>query len=98
VAGSGNQLFAYEVVKAFLENVAAYPVGAWVRLSTGETGLVVENKRGFSLRPRVRVFFDGSGGPVKPYELPLWECRDVVVTGVVEEGTVSTPLGKLERV
>ncbi|MGB9846214.1 MAG: hypothetical protein ACPLRH_01785, partial [Desulfotomaculales bacterium] len=52
---------------------------------TGETGLVVENKRGFSLRPRVRVFFDGGGSPVKPYELSLWECRDVVVAGVVDE-------------
>jgi len=96
VAGAGNQLFAFRVVRAFLENVAAYPVGTWVRLSTGETGLVVENKRGFSLRPRVRVFFDGSGGPVKPYELPLWECRDVVVTGVTGEMAVGVRPGQRE--
>ncbi|MCL6639251.1 MAG: HD-GYP domain-containing protein [Firmicutes bacterium] len=93
VAGAGNQLFDFQVVKAFLENIAAYPVGTWVRLSSGEIGLVVENRRGLSLYPRIRVFFDGSGSPVEPFELLLWECRDVVIAGVVDEGVVSARLG-----
>lgn len=93
VAGSGDSLFEFRVVRAFLENVAAYPVGTWVRLSTGEVGLVVENRRGLSLYPRVRVFFDPAGDPVEPFELCLWECENVVVTGVLEEMTVRARLG-----
>ncbi|MCL6448917.1 MAG: HD-GYP domain-containing protein [Armatimonadetes bacterium] len=88
VAGSGNHLFDFRVVKAFLENIAAYPVGTWVRLSTGEIGLVTENRRGYPLYPRVRVFFDGSGSPVEPFELSLGEHREVAIDGVVEEGVV----------
>lgn len=93
VAGSGDSLFAFHVVRAFLENIAAYPVGTWVRLSSGETGVVVENRRGFSLYPRVRVFFDPEGNPVGPYEVCLWEAGDVVVAGVTDEGSVRAGLG-----
>lgn len=93
VAGSGDSLFDFRVVRAFLENVAAYPVGTWVRLSTGEVGVVVDNRRGFSLYPRVRVFFDPQGHPLSPYEVSLWEAEGVFVAGVTDEGSVRAALG-----
>ena len=85
VAGSGNFLFDYRIVDAFLKNIAAYPLGTPVRLSTGEIGVVVETKRGLSLYPRIRVLFDGEGRRMEPYEIALWESRDVVVAEVLNE-------------
>jgi HD-GYP domain-containing protein (c-di-GMP phosphodiesterase class II) len=85
VAGSGNFLFDYPIVEAFLKNIAAYPLGTAVRLSTGHTGIVVETKRGLSLYPRVRVLFDVRGKSVEPFEIALWENRNVVVAAVLNE-------------
>lgn len=83
IAGSGNFLFDHRIVQAFLQNVAAYPVGTLVRLSTGETGVVVETKRGMALYPKVRILFDGEGSACEPYEMDLWKERQVLVSGVI---------------
>jgi len=86
VAGSGNFLFDFEIVQAFLHNIAAYPVGTIVALSNGEIGAVVETRRGLSLYPRVRVLFDADGAPVKDLcERALAEERNVTVVRVVDE-------------
>lgn len=63
LAASGGSHFDYRVVSVFLRNVAAYPVGTWVELNTGERGMVVETKPGFSTRPKVRLTYG-----------PEWEC------------------------
>lgn len=91
IAGSGNHLFAYPVVRAFLENVAAYPTGTLVRLSSGETGVTIKTLRGMALRPVVRVLYDAAGAAVEPYEVSLAERRDVVITGAVVTGSASSP-------
>jgi HD-GYP domain-containing protein (c-di-GMP phosphodiesterase class II) len=96
VAGSGNFLFDYRIVEAFLKNIAAYPLGTAVRLSTGQTGVIVETKRGLSLYPRIRILFDSKGKSVEPYEIALWENRDVVVAAVLDEK--ETDLTVLEEV
>ncbi|HIE13600.1 MAG TPA: HD-GYP domain-containing protein [Desulfotomaculum sp.] len=84
IAGSGNFLFDYRIVQAFLQNVAAYPVGTLVRLSTGETGVVIEARRGMALYPKVRILFDREGSACEPYEMDLWKEREVLISGVVE--------------
>jgi HD-GYP domain-containing protein (c-di-GMP phosphodiesterase class II) len=83
IAGSGNYLFDYSFVRAFLENVAAYPSGTLVRLSTGEVAIVVETPRGAALYPVVRVLFDQKGRPIEPYQIHLAEQQDVVISKVV---------------
>ena len=86
IAASGNYLFDFEVVKSFLHNVAAYPLGSLVRLSSGETGVVVETVRGYSLYPRVRILFDADGAPLPaPYEIWLGEHRRLVVREVIQD-------------
>ncbi|MEW6572643.1 MAG: HD-GYP domain-containing protein [Bacillota bacterium] len=83
IAGSGNFLFDYRIVQAFLQNVAAYPVGTLVRLSTGQIGVVVETQRGLTLYPKVRILFDGQGSACEPYEIDLWKERQVLVSRVI---------------
>lgn len=86
IAGSGDYLFDFDVVQSFLFNVAAYPLGSLLRLSSGETGVVVDTIRGFSLYPRVRILFAADGTPLtSPYELWLGEHRQLAVAEVIRD-------------
>lgn len=58
---SKGTLFDNEMTDMFLSHIAAYPVGTIVRMSTNEVGAVIENIKGFSNLPRVRILFDPSG-------------------------------------
>lgn len=48
------------VVHAFLNSVILYPVDSLVKLSNGEVGRVVENYRGYPMRPKVVGAMSGS--------------------------------------
>ena len=93
LAGSGNSVFDFKVVKSFLHNIAAYPAGTFVQLSTGELGAVVETFKGHSLRPRVRVLFAPDGEKMKiSYEVNLNEQPELNIVKVVNYP--SATLGK----
>ncbi|MDI3256789.1 MAG: HD-GYP domain-containing protein [Kyrpidia sp.] len=82
MAGSGSWYDA-ELVNIFIRQVAIYPVGQTVRLSTGEVGVVTGIPWGFPQRPRVRVLYDPNGGELAvPFERDLLRELSVVVTDV----------------
>lgn len=72
---SGGTLFDLSIIKAFVQNVTAYPAGTLVRLSSGETGVVCQNRRGLPLHPLVEIFFDPAGQPVTPYRVDTYQRR-----------------------
>jgi len=53
-----NTQFDPEIVNALIKKVAPYPAGTCIRLSNGETAIVVENHDFSSLRPIVKVIDD----------------------------------------
>lgn len=59
IMGGYNTMFDPRVVAAFVRKVAPYPVGTCVRLSTGQTGIVVQNFESSCLRPMVRLIEEG---------------------------------------
>ncbi|ADG04876.1 HD-GYP domain-containing protein [Kyrpidia tusciae] len=82
MAGCGTW-YDSELVKIFVRQVAIYPVGQTVRLSTGEVGVVTEIPRGFPQRPRVRVLYDPEGCELaQPFERDLIRELSVVVADV----------------
>jgi len=86
ISGSGNLLFAFSLVRAFLDNVAAYPTGTLVKLNTGEIGVVLETKKGYSLYPKVRILFAASGEPLLGREeVCLAEQEGLFVNEVIED-------------
>ena len=86
IAASGDYLFKFDLVKTFLDHVAAYTYGTIVRLSTGEIALVMETKKGMSLRPKVKVIFDNDGNPVvKNVYLDLSTVNNVTISKVLDE-------------
>lgn len=56
--GAGDMYFDLSVVKSFFENISIYPLGSMVRLSNGETGVVVNVRRNLGDRPVIRVFYN----------------------------------------
>ncbi len=56
VLGLTNIYFDHNVVWKFLRSIAFYPTGSQVKLTTGETGVVVAQHRGLPQRPIVRTF------------------------------------------
>lgn len=98
IAGAGDLLFNFRVVRAFLQNVAAYPVGTVVELTTGWTGVVVDTPRGHSLRPRVRILFERDGQPVtEPWEVSLTDEPSLAVSRVLDEERLQYLQGRQQQ-
>lgn len=57
--------FDREVVDNFMELIAVYPVGSYVKTNEGETAVVLRQNKEFSDRPVIRIIKDKVGNPVK---------------------------------
>lgn len=53
--------FNTRFLKLFIEAISIYPLGSWVKLSSGETARVVGINRPSLLKPVVKIFFDRQG-------------------------------------
>ncbi|ADL52292.1 HD-GYP domain-containing protein [Clostridium cellulovorans] len=72
LVGMSNVYFDEKVVRKFTMNIAAFPTGSGVILSSNEKGLVIKQNRSMPLRPVVRVIFDKDGNTLSiPYEIDL---------------------------
>jgi HD-GYP domain-containing protein (c-di-GMP phosphodiesterase class II) len=50
--------FDLSMVRTFLKNIAPYPLGTILKLSTGEKGIVIKNTPNFGLRPIISIIKD----------------------------------------
>lgn len=83
-AGAGNYLFKKHVIKAFLDNIAAYPTGTFVELNSGQIAIVLDTPKGHALFPRVRVLFDQDRRPLPdPAEVALYGRTDLAIVRVL---------------
>ncbi|KWX85820.1 histidine kinase [Paenibacillus riograndensis] len=82
--GSGT-LYEQKHLELFRDRVAIYPLGLTVKLSTGESGVVVKIDPAIPHRPVVRVLHDPDGEPVIPFELDLGSKLSVVIVDVTDE-------------
>ncbi|NMB36320.1 MAG: HD-GYP domain-containing protein [Firmicutes bacterium] len=85
IMGSAVDEFDPDVLRAFFQHIAAYPIGTLVGLSNGLIGVVIHNQAGFSFRPKVMVLGCKEKGrfePLKPYELNLMEKIDIIIDEV----------------
>ncbi|MBE5961128.1 MAG: HD-GYP domain-containing protein [Lachnospiraceae bacterium] len=71
--------FAPELVQLFIKQIAIFPNGSMVLLSTGETGIIKEQNRGLPHRPVVRVIKDAQGEEMKPYEIDLLKELNITI-------------------
>jgi HD-GYP domain-containing protein (c-di-GMP phosphodiesterase class II) len=57
--------FQPDIMRMFVNNIGIYPIGSWVKLSTGEIGVVIGINKGYPLRPRVNIMFNHLGERLK---------------------------------
>ncbi|MHA6529478.1 HD-GYP domain-containing protein [Paenibacillus sp. BAC0078] len=82
--GSGT-LYEQKQLELFRDRVAIYPLGLSVKLSTGESGVVVKIDPSTPHRPVVRVLNGPEGEPVVPFERDLGSVLSVVIVDVNDE-------------
>ncbi|WP_234121092.1 HD-GYP domain-containing protein [Clostridium hydrogenum] len=67
-----NVYFDAEMVRKFTMNIAAFPTGSGVVLSSNEKGLVVKQNNSMPMRPVIKIIYDKNGSLlVEPYEVDL---------------------------
>ena len=88
IMGGMGTHFDERVVHAFLRKVAPYPTGSKVKLSNGQTAIVMKNYPDQPLRPRVAVV-----GGDQVYDLS-WDldCLNIVVTELLEDKKLNRTL------
>lgn len=78
--------FHPEIVKAFCQNIAPYPVGTAVRLSNGAIGVVISVPKSFPTRPVVKLITSNVGVLLKNFpDLDLMQEKTLFVTEIVNE-------------
>ena len=78
--------FDPRIVTAVIANIATYPVGSFIRLNTGEIGIVTENNPLNPQRPLIRIVVDNLMRRVKqPYEIDLSQMTTIIPVEVLTE-------------
>lgn len=80
--------FDHNLVDHFTKCTVPYPIGTMVKLTTGETGMVVNLGKSIPTRPIVRIFTDSQGQEVEPcYEINLMDPvhQTKLIDGVLDE-------------
>lgn len=82
--GTGGVLFDSKVISAFTDNIAVYPLGSLVRLSTKEVGVVVNVRKNKGPRPIVRVHYNSVNRRLQdPKIIDLGEEKTIFITKVL---------------
>lgn len=82
--------FEPRIVTAVVANIATYPVGSFIKLNTGEIGIVSKNNPDNPQRPVIRIVVDSHMRRVKqPYEIDLSQMTTVIPVEVMNERDLS---------
>ncbi len=82
--------FDPRIVTAVVANIATYPVGSFIKLNTGEIGIVSQNNPENPQRPVIRIVVDAHLRRVKkPYEVDLSQMTTVIPVEVINERELS---------
>jgi putative nucleotidyltransferase with HDIG domain len=80
-----NIYFDEEMVRKFTANIAAFPTGSGVVLSSYEKGLVIKQNNSIPMRPVVKVIYNKDGKLLsEPYEIDLLDELTIFITKTCE--------------
>lgn len=84
IYGTSDTFFDAELVKLFTSSIALYPMGALVRLSTGEVGVITNIRKNYGERPIVNVYYNSFNRPLSsPKIMDLGVERTVFVEEIL---------------
>jgi len=86
--GKINKRLDPEILGIFLSLVPEFPTGLMVKLSTGESGIIISSNPNNRLDPRVRVIEDAKGKRLSKesvYEINLGEYKEIKIVSTSED-------------
>jgi len=82
--------FDPRIVTAVVANIATYPIGSFIKLNTGEIGIVSQNNPLNPQRPVIRIVVDNLMRRVKqPYEIDLSQMTTIIPVEILSERELS---------
>lgn len=84
IYGTSGIYFDAQLVNLFVGSVALYPMGAIVRLSTGEVGVITNIRKNYGARPVVNVYYNSFNKPLSTAkEVDLGEQRTIFIEEIL---------------
>lgn len=85
---AGQNNYSPEIIEGLVNSISIYPYGQWVKLSTGEIGIIASQEEDNSLnyRPIVMVYMDINGAELekpKIKDLSLRDFDDVTIESII---------------
>jgi len=82
----GDKHFDATLLKLFFDNVAVYPIGTAVQLTTGEYAIVTDIQKGFTLRPTLQLIANSKKKLIKSKApLNLYKNNNTSINRVLDE-------------
>lgn len=86
IVSQAGVLFDANVVKVFVDSVAAYPIGSLVLTNQGEMGIVLRQNVKFPTRPVIRIILDNKGNKMNQWvEKDLKKDLNLFIVDTVED-------------
>jgi len=77
--------FDSRLINQFVKSIALYPMGALVRLSTGEVGVITNIRNNHGARPVVNVYYNNYYKPLsQPKEIDLGKQRTIFIDEILD--------------
>jgi HD-GYP domain-containing protein (c-di-GMP phosphodiesterase class II) len=87
IRDKGGEFFDPELAKAFLQNIAPFPIGSMVLLNTGEKAVVIKIPKDFPARPVVKTIFNPDGEMINtPLEKDLKADLTLFIVKAFKDG------------
>ncbi len=84
IYGTSGIYFDAKLVNLFVGSIALYPMGALVRLSTGEIGVITNIRKNHGARPIVSVHYNSFYKPLSnPKQVDLGEQRTIFIDEIL---------------
>jgi len=83
ILGNAGVLFDFEAASVLCKSVTPYPVGAYVRLSNSQKGVVLKNSTSHPLRPLIRTFGVSDYTNRASFTLNLMDVHNVTVSNII---------------
>ncbi len=84
IYGTSGIYFDSKLVNLFVSSIALYPMGALVRLSTGEIGVITNIRKNHGARPIVNVHYNSFYKPLsQPKVVDLGEQRTIFIDQIL---------------
>jgi hypothetical protein len=79
-----------DIAQKLFENIAVYPIGSLVRLSTGDRGIVVDVNKEDLAAPVVRIIKDQQEDNDQILEVDLMHNDEIIITEVITDNIRSS--------